>query len=45
MIEGSSYRGGQNYSKCKKKIQGKSSLVRAIARFELAGVRVIGSQL
>ena len=41
---GSSYR-GQNYSKCKMEIQGKSTLVRVRARFELARVRVIGSQL
>ena len=41
---GSSYR-GQNYSKCMKKIQGKSILVRVSARFELARVRVIGSRL
>ena len=33
------------YSKCMKEIQGKSILVRFIARFELAMVRVIGRRL
>ena len=40
----SSYR-GQNYSECMTEIQGKSILVRVSGRFELAGVRVIGSRL
>ena len=44
VIGGSSYR-ELNYSKCVRKIQGKSTLVRVNARFELAKVRVIGSQL
>ena len=43
-MERSSYR-GYNYSKCMKEIQQKSTLVRVSARFELAGVRVVGSQL
>ena len=34
-----------NYSKCQKEIKGKSLLVRVRARFKLARVRVIGSQL
>ena len=34
-----------HYSKCKKEIQGKSTLVRVSARFKLARVRVIGRQL
>ena len=34
-----------HYSKCKKEIQGKSTLVRVSARFNLAKVRVIGRQL
>ena len=33
-----------NYSKCMTEIQEKSTLVRVNARFELAKVRVIGSQ-
>ena len=33
-----------HYSKCEKEIQGKSTFVRVSARFELARVRVIGSQ-
>ena len=33
-----------HYSKCEKEILGKSTLVRVSARFELARVRVIGSQ-
>ena len=33
-----------HYSKCETEIQGKSTLVRVSARFELARVRVIGSQ-
>ena len=41
---GSSY-WGQNYSKWKKEIQGKSILVQVSARFELVRVWVIGSWL
>ena len=33
-----------NYSKCMTEIQEKSTLVRVNAKFELAKVRVIGSQ-
>ena len=44
VIEGSNYR-GLNYSEFMTEIQGKSILVRVSARFELARVRVIGSQL
>ena len=36
---------GSIYSKSMTEIQGKSILVRVSARFELARVRVIGSQL
>ena len=43
-MEGSSYP-KQNYSKCMKEIQEKSTLVHISARFELAGVGVTGSQL
>ena len=40
LAEGSSYR-GWNYSECKKEFQGKSTLVRVSARFELSGVYCI----
>ena len=50
LARGSSYRGFELQRvklqwNCKKEIQGKSTLVRVSARFQLARVRVIGSQL